>query len=46
MEGDLGYTGLPGKVYVPADGKAVPGVAFGHDWMKSCLLYTSDAADE
>ena len=20
MEGDLGYTGLPGKVYVPADG--------------------------
>ncbi len=39
MEGDLGYTGLPGKVYVPADGKAVPGVAFGHDWMKSAEDY-------
>ncbi|MCZ9293888.1 dienelactone hydrolase family protein [Corynebacterium meitnerae] len=35
MEGDLGFTGLPGKVYVPAEGKAVPGIAFGHDWMKS-----------
>ena len=40
MEGDLGYTGLPGKVYVPADGTAVPGVAFGHDWMKSAGDYT------
>lgn len=40
MEGDLGYTGLPGKVFVPADGKAVPGVAFGHDWMKSSEDYT------
>lgn len=39
MEGDLGYTGLPGKVYVPADGTAVPGVAFGHDWMKSADDY-------
>lgn len=35
MEGDLGYTGLPGKVYAPAEGKNLPGVAFGHDWLKS-----------
>ena len=34
LEGDLGYTGLPGKVYTPAEGKNLPGIAFGHDWMK------------
>lgn len=39
LEGDLGYTGLPGKVYAPADGKDIPGVAFGHDWMKSVEDY-------
>ena len=39
MEGDLGYTGLPGKVFVPAEGKGIPGVAFGHDWMKSADDY-------
>ena len=39
MEGDLGYTGLPGKVYAPAEGKNLPGVAFGHDWMKSADDY-------
>ncbi|MBG6123055.1 dienelactone hydrolase family protein [Corynebacterium aquatimens] len=35
MEGDLGYTGLPGKIYVPEKGNGIPGVAFGHDWMKN-----------
>ena len=35
LEGDLGFTGLPGKVYVPAEGKTIPGIAFGHDWMKN-----------
>ena len=35
MVGDLGYTGLPGKVYTPAEGKDLPGIAFGHDWMKN-----------
>lgn len=35
MEGDLGYTGLPGKVYTPAEGEGLPAIAFGHDWMKS-----------
>lgn len=32
LVGDLSYVGLPGVVYVPAKGKGVPGVAFGHDW--------------
>ncbi|WP_018297721.1 dienelactone hydrolase family protein [Corynebacterium lubricantis] len=39
MEGDLGFTGLPGKVYTPAEGNGVPGVAFGHDWTKSVKDY-------
>lgn len=34
LEGDLGYTGLPGKVYTPAEGKNLPAVAFGHHWTK------------
>ncbi|SDS47737.1 dienelactone hydrolase family protein [Corynebacterium timonense] len=34
LEGDLGYTGLPGKVYAPEEGKNLPAVAFGHDWMR------------
>lgn len=39
MEGDLGYTGLPGKVYSPAEGKNLPGVAFGHDWLRGIDAY-------
>lgn len=39
LEGDLGYTGLPGKVYTPAEGKNLPGVAFGHDWLKDVATY-------
>lgn len=35
MVGDLGFTGLPGKVYTPAEGNGVPAVAFGHDWTKT-----------
>ncbi|AWB84993.1 dienelactone hydrolase family protein [Corynebacterium liangguodongii] len=35
LEGDLGYTGLPGKVYTPAEGDGLPAIAFGHDWMRS-----------
>ncbi len=30
--GDLSFVGLPGKVYAPAGGKNIAGVAFGHDW--------------
>lgn len=40
MEGDLGYTGLPGKVYAPAEGKDLPAVAFGHDWRRDIEAYT------
>ena len=40
MEGDLGYTGLPGKVYTPAEGKDLPAVAFGHDWRRDIGAYT------
>ncbi len=39
LVGDLGYTGLPGKVYTPAEGDRLPAVAFGHDWMKSVADY-------
>ena len=39
MEGDLGYTGLPGKVYAPAEGRDLPGVAFGHDWRREIGAY-------
>lgn len=39
--GDLGFSGAPGKVYVPRGmkGKA-PLVAFAHDWTKSSRYYT------
>lgn len=39
LVGDLGYAGIDGKVYVPAEGNGVPGVAFGHDWTKSVDKY-------
>ena len=32
MVGDLAFTGLPGKVYTPAEGNGIPGIAFAHDW--------------
>ncbi|MEJ5919115.1 MULTISPECIES: dienelactone hydrolase family protein [unclassified Corynebacterium] len=32
MVGDLTFAGLPGKIYAPAEGKGVPGIAFAHDW--------------
>lgn len=39
LVGDLDFTGLPGKVYTPAEGSGVPGVAFGHDWMLGLKQY-------
>ncbi|MBZ8176766.1 alpha/beta hydrolase [Corynebacterium poyangense] len=39
LVGDLDYAGLPGKVYVPAEGNGVPGIVFGHDWMKNVGKY-------
>lgn len=32
LTGDLSFAGIPGRVYVPEEGKGIPGVAFGHDW--------------
>ena len=32
MVGDLNFAGIPGRVYTPAEGKGIPGIAFGHDW--------------
>ncbi|CAM3876948.1 dienelactone hydrolase family protein [Corynebacterium frankenforstense] len=39
LVGDLSYAGLPGKVYTPAEGNGVPGVAFGHDWLRGLKNY-------
>lgn len=39
LVGDLDFAGLPGKVYTPAEGSGVPGVAFGHDWMLGLKQY-------
>lgn len=39
LVGDLNYAGIPGKLYTPAEGNGVPGVAFGHDWMKPIKNY-------
>ncbi|MBP3088660.1 alpha/beta hydrolase [Corynebacterium sp. sy017] len=39
LVGDLDYAGLPGKIYTPAEGKNIPGIAFGHDWMKDISKY-------
>ncbi|WIM68985.1 dienelactone hydrolase family protein [Corynebacterium breve] len=39
LEGDLGYTGLPGKIYTPEKGNGLPAIAFGHDWTKPIKHY-------
>ena len=39
LVGDLDFAGLLGKVYTPAEGAGVPGVAFGHDWMLGLKQY-------
>ena len=39
LVGDLSFAGLPGKVYVPAEGKRLPAVAFGHDWREPIENY-------
>lgn len=33
LRGDLGFAGIPGVVYTPAEGYDLPGIAFGHDWL-------------
>ena len=37
--GDLDFVGLPGKIYTPAKGNALPAIAFGHDWLKNIRNY-------
>ncbi|MDN5581318.1 MAG: alpha/beta hydrolase [Corynebacterium sp.] len=32
LVGELDFAGIPGRIYTPAEGKAIAGVAFGHDW--------------
>lgn len=39
LVGDLGYTGVEGKVYTPAEGNGLPAIAFGHDWTKKVKSY-------
>lgn len=39
LRGDLAFAGVPGVVYTPAEGKNLPGVAFGHDWVTSTHRY-------
>lgn len=39
LVGDLSYAGIEGKVYTPAEGKALPAVAFAHDWRKDIKSY-------
>ncbi len=39
LVGDLDFVGLPGKIYTPAEGNALPAIAFGHDWMKDVRNY-------
>lgn len=39
LVGDLGYAGLKGKIYTPAEGSKLPAVAFGHDWLKPVAKY-------
>ncbi|MGE2729937.1 dienelactone hydrolase family protein [Mycolicibacterium vaccae] len=39
LRGDLAFAGIPGVVYTPAEGKNLPGVAFGHDWITSADRY-------
>lgn len=39
LVGDLAYAGIEGKVYTPAEGNNIPGIAFGHDWRNRIANY-------
>lgn len=39
LTGDLNFAGIPGRVYTPAEGKGIPGIAFGHDWRVGAKAY-------
>jgi dienelactone hydrolase len=39
LRGDLALVGLPGVVYTPREGLALPAVAFGHGWLQPAGRY-------
>ncbi|GAA4935856.1 hypothetical protein EV188_11295 [Actinomycetospora succinea] len=39
LRGELALVGLPGVVFTPASGTALPAVAFGHDWLQPAGRY-------
>ncbi|MEJ2888224.1 dienelactone hydrolase family protein [Actinomycetospora aeridis] len=39
LRGELALVGLPGVVFTPASGTALPAVAFGHDWLQPAARY-------
>lgn len=39
LRGDLGMVGIPGVVFAPAEGRQLPAVAFGHDWLQPVDRY-------
>ncbi|MFC9790622.1 hypothetical protein [Rhodococcus sp. NPDC127528] len=39
LRGDLALAGLPGVVYTPAEGVALPAVVFGHGWLTGVDRY-------
>lgn len=39
LRGDMAIVGLPGTIYTPAEGKDLPGIAFGHGWLTGAKQY-------
>jgi dienelactone hydrolase len=39
LRGELALVGLPGVLFTPASGEALPAVAFGHDWLNPASRY-------
>ncbi|WP_207842689.1 hypothetical protein [Williamsia soli] len=39
LRGDMAIVGLPGTLYAPAEGKDLPGIAFGHGWLTGAKQY-------
>lgn len=40
LRGDLAVAGVPGQLWTPAAGSALPSVVFAHDWMVSAGRYS------
>jgi dienelactone hydrolase len=39
LRGDLAFAGIPGMVFTPEQGKNLPAVAFGHNWLVPVRRY-------